>query len=83
MLLTSELQLETLAQHLNLKFEVQLEFGRLIEFDEQLQNSHEPRIRRLEDDALVALLEDFSNKRNHNDETVRVITLQKQFLYAK
>lgn len=43
-----EVDLQCLAQHLNLELEVELQLREVVQFREQAQNCHEPRVRKLE-----------------------------------
>ena len=75
-----EIDVEGLAQDLDFELEIELEFGELVEFDEETEDGHEPGIRRLEHSRFRALLENLADERNRDDESIRVVSLDEEIL---
>lgn len=75
-----EVDVETLAEDFNLELEVELEFGELVELDEEAEDGHEPRVGRFEDPRLGALLEDLADEGDGDDEAVTVVALDEELL---
>ena len=75
-----QVDIEALAQDFDLKLEVELEFGKLVQLDEEAKDGHQPRVGRAEDARLGALLEDLADERDRHDEAVRVVTFDQKLL---
>jgi hypothetical protein len=73
-----EVDLESLAQHLNLELEVELQLCKVVEFGEQAQNRHEPWVRKLENGGIRASIQGPANERDRHDRPAILVTLNEE-----
>ncbi len=77
---TLVVEVQALAEDLDLEFEIQLELRVVVELDEEVDDVHQPRIGWAEDVGLESLDQDLADERDDDDQALRVVGFDQKLL---